>query len=62
MHMAIVAFMLALVLLFVVFEPLPIVQLTWPEEACVQVVPEARGYTCDQLPDRFEIEWVAPRD
>lgn len=38
----------------------PTVHRTWPAGECVRVVPKAAG-TCDTLPDRYEVVWVAPR-
>lgn len=40
---------------------LPIVQKTWPEEECVAVWSPDPAHSCDNLPERYELEWVAPR-
>lgn len=36
----------------------PIVQFSWSTKQCVQVIGGAQGETCEQLPRRFEKEWV----
>ena len=38
--------------------PTPLVSRTWPDGACVTVEPPS--FSCDALPARYEVRWVAP--
>lgn len=40
---------------------MPIVQKSWPDEECVAVWSPDPAHSCDNLPERYELEWVAPR-
>lgn len=36
----------------------PIVYKSWKTQQCVRVVDPAEEHTCDNLPDKYELEWV----
>ena len=38
--------------------PTPLVSRTWPDGACVVVEPAP--FSCEALPDRYDVRWVAP--
>ena len=38
----------------------PIVQVAYPDEVCIQVIPERAG-SCASLPEKYTVEWVSPR-
>lgn len=40
---------------------MPLVQKSWPDEECVAVWSPDPAHSCDNLPERYELEWVAPR-
>ena len=44
----------------VLLEPVPLVSRTWPDGQCVAVVPAP--WTCEQLPARYAVQWVAPEE
>ena len=46
------------VIYVVLAHPLPLVSRTWPDGACVAVEPAP--FSCDALPRRYELRWVAP--
>ena len=39
--------------------PPPIMQVTYPNGTCVEIIPPEAG-TCTAPPHRFDIEWVSP--
>ena len=41
----------------VLASPTPVVSRTWPDGACVAVEPAP--FSCEALPDRYEVRWVA---
>ena len=53
-----VAAIWGLVAYVVLAHPTPVVSRTWPDGACVTVEPAP--FTCEALPDRYEVRWVAP--
>ena len=46
-----------LVVYVVLASPSPLVSRTWPDGACVAVEPAP--FSCDALPRRYEVRWVA---
>jgi len=36
----------------------PVVYKSWKTQQCVRVVDPAEEHTCDNLPDKYELEWV----
>ena len=38
---------------------LPVVERHYPSKKCVRVLtPQPSGYTCDNLPNKYEVVWV----
>lgn len=56
----IMPFMILIALIYYccyLFVSTPIVQYSYPDETCVRVIPAEAG-SCDNLPRRYEIEWI----
>lgn len=47
-----------LILSFIHFNNLPIVEMNWPDKECIQVISINNEYNCSNLPKKYEIIWI----
>jgi hypothetical protein len=57
----VVALVMGLTFLFFRAVALPTVFLSWPGEECIRVQGAADHHTCDNLPDKYHVQYIGHR-